>query len=601
MKMLQYIIEIKQAFENKDPIWLVVIYGLLVFAVVLKWKDLWLPKYRLKYLILNLLIIFTITLSSIGLLKGLMFYLVLVLLAILVVVFYCSSLGNLLWPCSSINREISNFLKANESEKAEKMLYRYRWCFLDPTEKYSYNIQKAAIAAAKGNIRRSIEILSKTDKKALNEDENLRLELEKAGYFSQLGDYKKAKWIVEHLPKNSDKYLLQVSLIQALSSEFEGNLEESSKLLLDAITICSDGTKDTYYKVALNNLGRIRRLEGNYTDSLFYYRKSLTLAKNLGNKSTIHIAYQNVIYSLILVHKLEEGRQLIQEYQSMVDFNNPNDLQEYYNFLIEFYRQIDNQNKLFETLDEASKRIYPIISRKEQLIYDISQLRMRWNGGVLSPPFLGKIESQYPEYSGFTPEEKFKCYMEIHHVLQALNEIGFLGTYINLFNINRMNIGIIIPELEEYLTTIPEYCVSEKCQVMKDIVIAKKCSNVDYDKDEVLRMLGDIKETYLKHGNIIEAFNTGLDICDEALGQKRDAEMWEFTKLAINEIQQISGHPDTIPAFIRIALYAYRTGKFDISRKYIGLYEKTGIHISHYADWIQNYYYATKQELDKVG
>lgn len=485
---------------------------------------------------------------------------------------------------------------ANEPEKAEKILNSYRWCFLDPTEKYSYNIQKASIAAAKGDLRSSIEVLSKIDEKRLNKDEKLRLKLKQAGYFTQLGDYKKAKLIVEQLPDNSDKYLLQKYLIQALSAEIEGNLKRSSELLLDAITTCSDRT-DIYYQTALNNIGRIRHLEGNYTDSLYYYQKRLTLVKNSGNKSSIHIAYQNVIHTIILMNKLGEGRKLIPEYHALVDFNNPNDLQEYYNFLIEYYRQIGNQKKLFETLDEARKKIYPIISRKEQVIYDISQLRMRWNGGVLSPAFLGQIESQYPEYSDFSPVEKFNCYKEINHVLQALSEIGLLETHINLFNINKENIRIIIPELEKYLSTIPDYCVFEKCQTMKNIVIAKKCGNIDYDKVEVLRMLGDIKETHLKHGNIIEAFNTGLDICDEALGQKREAEMWKFTQLAINEIQHIFGHPDTIPAFIRIALYAYRAGKPNISIEYIELYEKSGVHISHYADWIQNYYIGLKREL----
>lgn len=590
----------KQAFENRDPIWLVIIYVLLVFAIILKWKDLWRPKYRLKLFIFNLLFISTITLWSIGLLKGALLNLQLILLTILAAVFYCSSSGTILWPCSSINREVSNCLTANEPKKAEKILNRYRWCFLDPTEKYSYNIQKAVIAAAKGDLHSSIEALLNIDEETLNKDEKLRLDLERADYFTRLGDYKKAKLIVEQLHDNSDKYLLQKYLIRALSAEMEGNLKRSSELLLDAITTFSDRTKDIYYKTALNNIGRIRHIEGNYTDSLFYYRKSLSLAKNLGNKSSIHIAYQNVISTLILVYKSGEAKQLIQEYHSIVDTNNPNDLMEYYNFLIEYYRQIGNQKNLFETLDESRNKIYPIIPRKEQLIYDISQLRMRWNGGVLSPSFLGQIESQYPEYSTFSPVVKFNCYIEINHILKALNEIGSLGTYKKLYDQNQEDIRIIIPELEKYLPTIPDYCVFEKCKVMKNIEIAKKC-NINYDKDEIIRILEDIKETQLKYGYVIEAFNTGLDICDEALFQKRYVEMRKFTQIAIEEINRISGHPETIPAFIRIALYAYRAGELDLSKEYVELYEKTGIHISHYADWIQNYYIGLKKELNNLN
>lgn len=589
--------ETKQAFESGNPALLFVKYVLLIVSIVLTRRDIWLPKYRLKFLILALFGFITIELRSFGLLNGIMLYFVLVLLGSLILVFYYSSL-QLLWPCSVIDCEVSNFLMANEPEKAEQMLYHYKWCFLDSTGKYSYNIRKANIAAAKGDISSSIEILSKIDKKTLNKDENIRLELRKADYFSRLGDFKRAKNIMERLPEYPDKYLIQVYLIQALSAEVEGNLKKSSDLLLGAVNNCSNCT-DVYYQVALNNIGRIRRLEGNYTDSFYYYQKQLKLVKNSKNKESIHIAYQNAIDSLISDHKLQDVYKLTQEYHSIINTSKLNDLLEYYNFLVGYYRQVDNRNKLFETLEESRKIIYPIMSRKEQIVYDISQLRMRWNGELLSPAFLGQIERQYTEYSDLLPIEKINCYIEIHHILQALSETGLLGTYINLYNKNKENIRITVPEMENYLFTIPEYCIFEKCKTMWDIVRAKKC-DADYDKDEVLKMLKDIKEIYSKHGNFIEAFNKGLDVCDEACGQKRYEEMWESTQLSIDQIQQISGHPDTISAFIRIAFYAYKVEKLDVSRKYIELYEKTGIHISHYSYWIQNYYSAVKQELDKI-
>jgi len=595
--LLPWFNETKQAFENGDRFSLLIEYCVLIVSLALTRKDIRLPKHRIKYSILSLLGFFTIALWSSGLLDGLMLYFLIVLLLSLAAVFYYSSRGNLLWPCSLIDRKVSNFLMANEPEKAEQMLYHYRWCFLDSTGKYSYNIRKANIAAAKGDMSSSIEILSKIDKKTLNKDETIRLELRKADYFLRLGDFKRAKNIMESLPEYLDKYLIQVYLIQALSAEVEGDLKKSSDLLLDAISTCSNCT-DVYYQVAMNNIGRIRRLEGNYTDSFYYYQKQLKLVNNSKNKESIHIAYQNAIDSLILDHKLEDGNKLIQEYYSIIDISNSNDLLEYYNFLIRYYRQVDNRDKLFETLEESRKIMYPIMSRKEQLRYDISQLRERWDSKLLSPAFLDQIECQYTEYSDFPSVEKFNCYIEIHHVLQDLSEIGFLGTHVNLYNTNKENIRIVIPGLENYLSTIPSYCVYNKCRIMWDIVRAKKC-NVDYDKDEVLRMLRDIKETYLKHGNFIAAFNIGLDICDEACGQKKYKEMWELTQLAIEEIQQISGHPDTIPAFIRIACYAYNVGKLDVSRKYMEMYEKTGINILQYPGWIQNYY-GIKQELDKT-
>jgi len=592
--------ETKQAFENGDRFSLLIYYCLFIVSVMFEWKYVRLPYVKSKFFLWSIFGFSIIALWNIGLLNGLMLYLLVVLLLILAPVLYYSC-SNLVWPCSLIDRKVSNFLMANEPEKAEQMLCYYKLCSLDSMGKYSYYLKKAETIAAKGNMCNSIKILSKIDTKKLNENENLRFELIKANYYSQLGDYDRAKQTVEHLYniyEISGKYLLQVYLIKALSAEFEGDLQKSSELLKNAINACTDDT-DVYCQVALNNMGRIRRFEKNYTDSFYYYQKQLQAIKNSRNRTSIHIAYQNVIGSLVLDHKLEDESKYIQQYQSFIDSKNLNDLMEYYNFLIEYYRQKGDKYNLSKTLEKSEEKTYSMMSRKEQLISDIYQLRIRWNNELLYSVVLDKIESQYIEYLNFSQVEKFNCYIEIHCVLQALRETGLLGTHIDMYNTNKENIGILLPELKEYFFKIPECCVSERCMTMWNIVRANKC-NSDYDKDEVLRVLKDIKDTYSKHGNFIEAFNTGLDICDEALFQKKYEEMWKFTKLAIYETKQLSGHPVVTPAFIRIACYAYNAGELDISRDYVKLYEETGINISHYADWIQNYYNGLKCELCKV-
>lgn len=598
--MLDYINLIIHAIISGNYLWIIVIYFCIIaFIVKTQWKILYLPRYRLKFIIFSTLSITALTLWATGLLKWPGSGIILIMLIGLVAIFIYSSSGTLLWPCSSILRDASNHIKANEPERADEILHRYKRFFLDPTEKYSYYCKQAVIANIKYNVHQSIKLLDRINVDTLNLDEKTQLELLRAHYFTQSGDHKKALQIIERLSNPSEKYLIQISLIRAVAAECEGNLTKSSDILLNAITYSSDKPKDANYKQVLNNLGRIRRMEMNYTESLNYYRKALELAKVFKEKSSMHIAYQNLIHSLVLLDKQNEVRDLIPEYQSMVNLANPNDLIEYFNFLVEYYRQINNKNKLSETIDEVRERIYPLISRKEQIIFDMSQLRMRWNGGVLSPGFLYQIEIQYHEYIDLAPIEQFQCYIEIHHVLEKLREQGsdsFLHE--DLFYQNRENIYHLLPELENYLTRIPEYCVFEKCRIMWDIVRAKRCTVDNYNNEEVLRMLEEIKKTHFKHGNFIEAFNVGLDICDEALSQQNYEKMWEFLQLAMDEIQKIPGHPAEIPAFIRIACYAYNADKHDLARDYLTQFEQTGDQSSHYADWIQYYYNGLKQELN---
>ncbi len=598
--MLDYINLIIHAIISGNYLWIIVIYFcIIVFIVKTQWKILYLPRYRLKFIIFSTLSITALTLWATGLLKWPGSGIILIMLIGLVAIFIYSSSGSLLWPCSSILRDVSNHIKANEPERADEILRRYKRFFLDPTEKYSYYCKQAVIASIKSNCPQSIKQLDRIDVDTLNLDEITQLGLLRAHYFTQSGDHKKALQIIERLSNPSEKHLIQISLIRAVAAECEGNLTKSSDILLNAITYSSDKPKDAYYKQVLNNIGRIRRMEMNYTESLNYYRKALELAKVFKEKSSMHIAYQNLIHSLVLLDKQTEVRDLIPEYQSMVDLGNPNDLIEYYNFLAEYYRQINNKNKLSETIDEGRERIYPLISRKEQIIFDISQLRMRWNAGVLSPGFLYQIENQYHEYADLSAVEKICCYMEIHHVLQRLKEQGsYTFSQEDLFDQNRETIHHLLPELENHLNRIPEYCVFEKCRIMWDIVRAKRCSVDNYNSGEVLRMLEEIKKTHLKHGNFIEAFNIGLDICDEALSQKNYIKLWEFLQSAMDELQQIHGHPAEIPAFIRIACYAYNAGEHELAKDYLTQFEQTGVQSSHYADWIQHYYNGLKQELN---
>jgi len=601
--LLEYIIALAQAIKSRDYLLVAVICCCALFVVAATRRELLShPRYRLKSVIFFLLATATLVLYTGGFLTWPTSGLVLLLLVSLAAVFIHSSRGNILWPCSSILRDASDFIRANEPKRAEQILNRYTRYFQDPVEKYSYCLMQAAVASAKNDERRSIELLDKINVDTLDPDEKTRLELLRAGYFTRLGDHKKALQIIEYLSDPSDKYSLQISLIRALSAESEGDLTRSSEILFDAKESASDRPKDADYFAVLNNYGRIQKIKENETEALIHYRKALKLAKDLREKHLLHVAYQNVIHSFVSSHRHDEARKLISEYRSIVDFSNPDDLVEYYNFLIEFYRGANNRNKLFETLDEARERVYPLVSRKEQIVCDISQLRMRWNGGVLAPAFLYQIEDQYPEYANLPAVERFRCYMELHHVLQRLKEDGrLILSQKALFDQNRENIRHLVPALEDHLDTTPEYCVFEKCQVTWDIIRGKKCGTDDYDREGVLRMLEDIKEIYLTHGNYIEAFNAGLDVCDEALGQKRYEKMWEFTQLAMDELQKIRGHPAEASALIRIACYAYNAGRPDLAREYLDQFERTGVQISHYADWIQGYYIGLKQKLNSSG
>lgn len=125
--MLEYITALERAIASGDYLWVIVICCcvLLVVAKATHWELLSHPRYRLKSIIIFLLATATLVLYTGGLLTWHTSGLVFLLLVSLAAVFIHSSCGNLLWPCSSILLEASDFIRANELKRAEQMLNRH--------------------------------------------------------------------------------------------------------------------------------------------------------------------------------------------------------------------------------------------------------------------------------------------------------------------------------------------------------------------------------------------------------------------------------------------------------------------------------------------
>lgn len=208
--MLEYINLFMYAIISGNYLWFIVIYCCIIACIVkTQWTIVSQPRCRSKFIIFSFLSITALTLWATDLMKWPSSGIILILLFALAAVFYHSYSGTLLWPCSSIFRDVSNHFKTNEPEMAEKILHRYKRLFLDPTEKYSYYCKLAFISGIKSNIHQSIKLLDKIDVDTLNYDEQTQLRVLRANYFTQLGDHKKALQIIERLANIPDKFLLQ--------------------------------------------------------------------------------------------------------------------------------------------------------------------------------------------------------------------------------------------------------------------------------------------------------------------------------------------------------------------------------------------------------
>jgi tetratricopeptide (TPR) repeat protein len=480
-------------------------------------------------------------------------------------------------------------IKSGEDEIAKKMLLQYRWFCVDPLMQFEWYSLRASAGIINGTPREAYEILCSVDKNSLFEKEKVSLAIAKAGYLVQLGNYNGATALISGLKNVDGDLFLQQANIIAICQEVRGELSASSDTLISALN-STENPKSKSLPFIFNNLGRIRKFEGNITDAFHYYEKAANAAVVNGEKHLIHTSYQNLILSYELEKNYEKAKMWIADYRCQIDTSNVNDLHEFINFNLDYYRQKGDNEKILSTIETGRSVLYPKLTDKKKILYDIRELRIRWNSHFLKPSFLIHIEKQLDKYLILDLSDRYFSLKEINGILLRLKSMDELGPFLSFHEIVSHHLHEMESEIEKYLLTLPEYCVNDKCTWLLELASIRKIDGDQYDYQKVLQRLTDLKNTRLKSGNYLECLMVGLNICDEAMYQKKKDLVWQSTQQSIKELERFKGHAIEAQCFIRIAYYANYVGQQKCAEDFFQRFLKTGISIDHFADWIQAYY-----------
>lgn len=433
--------------------------------------------------------------------------------------------------------------------------------------RYEWNLLNAKIYLIRGNIRKAYEILRDCDERILFEKEKDLLTVKKAGVLAQLGNYKGAATLTSGLKNVEGDLALQRAIVDALCQEVRGELATSSETLLSALASNTTETAtNEFIPKIYNNLGRIRKIEGNITEALLYYEKAAKSAVEMGDKHLIHVSFQNLILSYALEKKFDEAEKWVEKYHVKIDENNVTDLLEFDNLMLDYFRQKGDKAKLLSAIEQGHYLLYPKITEQQKLVYDICELRIRWNSQLLKPSYVAHIEQQLDKYLLLDLKERYQTLKEIHIVLERLEEMNALGHFLPFYERVSYILRGMKSEIENYLLTLPEYCVNEKCYWLKELASLQKIDKKKYDFEQVLQRLNDLKDTLLKYENYLEALIAGLDISDEAIFQKKNEIVWQSVQQTIKELERFKGHPVEAECFIRIAYYAFVVGQYQCAK-----------------------------------
>lgn len=397
---------------------------------------------------------------------------------------------------------------------------------------------KKIIAQESPRLKEAYELYSRLLKLPLFENEQNSIGLKQVLVLLLLGDTNKAKSIFERTKQKTgqNKYY-EVLYLQSIFDERTGEFERARQSLLSAVSEC-DNVQDIQLAKIYNNLGRMEIPFGNTTNILHYYRKSAELASHLKEKNLIHIAYPNIIDTYLLLGDNKDALLFLDKYTNIIDKTNIDDLLILNNYKLGYARQTKNKILYLDTLTQGRIEILSKVSAQEELMFEISELRIRWNSGCGWDEKLFWFQHYLTEYLKMDFPARYLALKEVFNILRDLAKANNLGPFGGLFSKLLVFMGQSKEEIERYLLVLPDYCVYERCSWEKEKAFLRRIQKVDETQislvdfyEGMFEHLRNIKDIQLQHGNPLQAIEADLDIADECMGviqEIRDATVIDY-------------------------------------------------------------------------
>ena len=588
-----------------------------IFSLIISFLRLY-PKYRHKRYLNDILfsgflfcIILTFYFS--GFLSGGIIFIPLALLAIYILVAHYTRTRPI-FPETSAISNLAALVREGKYTEIDKRFPRRPFCIRSTAGRIKWDLlwAKKLMAQEPPRLNDAYDVYSDLLNLRLFEKEKNNIRLNQVLVLLLLGDTKKAKSIFERTKQKIDQdNYSEILYLQSLFDERAGEFEKARQSLLSAVGE-HDNVKDIQLARIYNNLGRMDKLLGNTTNTSHYYRKAAELACDFKRKSLIHTAYQNLIDTYLLNGDNKNAVSFLDKYSNLIDKDNIDDLLRFNNYELQYVMQTKNRALLLDALTQGRIEIFPKISSQEQLVFEISELRIRWNSGCRYDKNLFWVRDSFPEYLRLEFPARYLVLKEVFIILRDLAKMNNLRPFADLFaqviDYMRKSNDII----DRYLLELPDYCVDERCFWEKEKAFLRRIQRANEPQinlidfyEGMFEHLRNIKDIQLQHGNPLQAIEADLNITDECMWgiqEMRDVDVIDYLRknmqnhldVACRDLEKFRQHPISNEYIVRIARYALFLGNKERAREYFDDFVRSEISIYHYAAWIQQYY----KELD---
>jgi len=516
----------------------------------------------------------------------------------------CMRDSKIFWPCTTVLKRVFSDLHALQIDSAQKQLEHSKWLFFTPLERLHYKLIEAELTAVSENPRKAYESLTAIDETLLFENERHLLKLKCARYALQLKNPKQVRLFLEKTSPSNEDMRLEKALLWSWYLENQGRLREASETLHEEQLNNSNSNDQLILCKIYNNLGRLRAVEKSFSSSLKYYENAAEIASTMKYKDMIHVSYQNIIHNYGFLGQFDASSAWLQSYRKLIDWDNPYDLIEWFNLLLEYHRQRNDISTVTQIVQAHKKQLAKKVPENKLLCFDICELQILVNSHGHYMDQLYQAETQYEHYLQMDLQERYRALKEIHTATQAACNSGLQIEFRNFHQRVVRDLVGMRNEIHEHYISLPEYCVGESCYWIKELAVSEKLDYYCGSFARVIQLLSDAKKRFFEFENKIDALLINLDICDEAVYRKDLGTAKKYLQITLDELKAFQGHPIEKDCFIRIAYYYYKLKDPQNAKKYLEMFDKDGISIYHYPSWIQAYYHYLIEQLkadDRLG
>jgi len=463
------------------------------------------------------------------------------------------------------------------------------------------------------------QLIQRYTRLPLFESEKAIFDFNQGIFYIQMGATNK----VEHILEGSSDSFKQTSkyyFLLAHVAKARGQLDQEREHLEKALLLQD---KDESLKCQLyNNIAVNACARGNHTDAIHFYSKAVEILGKHPSLNVKHTVIPNMILIYLLDGETSKADSLLEAYRTMIDFNNSVDVLMWDNNRFSYYRQcgdLDNLKKVYDGAAQMPARF----THEEQLAFQISELRMRWNNRIEWERPLNNVCQHLEEYFALPFPESFLAAKELCFIMKGLDEQQNPLYDSDLVKKLIAFLRKTAPELDLYLPSLPDEFVHERFNLTKDKAWLLQIlfdpagkSPEQNDKeyaimlDKKLAVLNDLVDIQYKAGNVINAMDARLGIADEVISQifspytagffsrprfyDYRQKLLDLSKrqmdIVYSELTKFGSDTSILDKKLRLASYFMQFSEVDKAYRLYRDFEDSGISINHFADWIRRYH-----------